>query len=99
MFGNIKTTMESLIQQIVRHEMMVIHLTQSLYYIFQRSSVARECGPKETIVEMVEYEIFGKPNQSGGSRHSKENVYSPKGGLLILDTVLIVVRVLKISRV
>jgi hypothetical protein len=35
-----------------------------------------------------------KPNQSGGSRHGKEKVYSPKGGLLILGTVLIVVRVL-----
>ncbi len=40
----------------------------------------------------------GKPNQSGGSRHGKEKVYSPKGGLLILDTVLIVVRVLKIFK-
>ena len=46
--------------KIVRHEMMVIHSTQSLHYIFQRSSVARECGPKETIVEIVEYEIFEK---------------------------------------
>lgn len=44
---------------------------------------------------MVEYEIFGKTNQSGGSRHGNEKINSPKGGLLILDTVLIVVRVLK----
>ncbi len=51
--------------KIVRHEMIVIHSTQSLYYIFQRSSVARECGPKETIVEMVEYEIFWKAKLIG----------------------------------
>ena len=38
---------------------------------------------------------LGKPYQSGGSQHSKEKAYSSKGGLVILDTVLIVVRVLK----
>ena len=51
--------------KIVRHEMMVIHSTQSLHYIFQMSSVARECGPKETIVELVEYEIFEKTKSIG----------------------------------
>ena len=40
----------------------------------------------------------GKPNQSGGSQHGKEKVYSPKGGLLILDTMFIVVRVLNFSK-
>ena len=51
--------------KIVRHEMIVIHLTQSLHYIFQKSSVARECGPKEMIVELVEYEIFRKTKSIG----------------------------------
>ena len=51
--------------KIVRHEMMVIHLTQFMHYIFQRSSISRECGPKEMIVEMVEYEIFGKTISNG----------------------------------
>ena len=51
--------------KIVRHEMMVIHLTQSIHYIFQRSSIVRECGPKETIVEMVEYKIFRKIKSIG----------------------------------
>ena len=50
---------------------------------------------KETIIELVEYEIFGKTKSIGRVWHSKEKVYSPKGGLLILDIVLIVVRVLK----
>ena len=44
--------------KIVRHEMMVIHSTQM-------SSVARECGPKEIIVEMVKYEIFEKTKSIG----------------------------------
>ena len=51
--------------KIVRHEMMVIHSTQSLHYIFQMRSVARDYGPKEMIVEMVEYEIFGKTKSIG----------------------------------
>ena len=54
----------------------------------------KECGPKETIVEMVEYEIIGKTKSIGRVSHGKEKVYSPKEGLLILGTVLIVVRVL-----
>ena len=37
--------------KIVRHKMMVIYSSQSLHYIFQKSSVANECGPKETIVD------------------------------------------------
>ena len=51
--------------KIVKHEMIFIHSTQSLHYIFQRSSVMRECRPKEMIVEMVEYEIFGKTKSIG----------------------------------
>ena len=82
--------------KIVRQETMVIHSTQSLHYIFQRSSVAREYGPKEMIVDCGWiWDIWEKSNQSGGSQHSKENVYSPKGGILILDNILIIVSVLK----
>ena len=51
--------------KIVKHKMMVIHSTQSLHYIFQRSSTVRECGQNETIVEMVEYEIFEKTKSIG----------------------------------
>ena len=39
----------------------------------------------------------GKLIQSEGSRHSKENVYSPKRGILIMDIMLIVVRVLIVN--
>ncbi len=55
---------------------------------------------KETIVKCDWiWDIQEKPNQSGGSQHNKEKVNSLKGGLLILDTMLIVVRVLKNLRV
>ena len=45
---------------------------------------------------LVEYEILGKANRSGGSRHSKEEIISPKGDLLILDIMLIIVGLLKL---
>ena len=61
------------------------------------SSVVRECWSKEMIVDCGWIlDIWEKPNQSRGSQNSKEKVNSPKIGLLILDIMLIVVRVLKI---